>query len=320
MTILEIDNSARSTFTSCPRKYYYNNIRGIESKIGKPSLRYGTAFHAAMDAYYDYIRLHGWTKDGIAVQNAILAAKKSFEEETLRYDSFWDDFRTLENLLLSLLQYFNFFSGDEGFLEVIEPEKAFKIEIKDAKTDLHFFFKGKIDLLLKLNGGVWGGEFKTSAYPIITQTKNIQWSPQILGYTYAMMELYPNALPEGYLTTLHQISASKVKSGDYGKVKIDFSRPAQVFSFQDIVEWRKSLIFTVRNLKRCQDENYYPLQRDSCNQYGRCTYWQLCEQNVPQGEEFIEAFKIVDKKWDVLDTVKTENIVEIKERGNYAKL
>ena len=319
MEILEIDNSIRSTFSSCPRKYYYNYLLNLESKIGKPALRYGTAFHAGMEAYYEYIRLHGWARNGKAVEAALINAKRSFEEETLKYESFWEDFRTLENLLFSLIKYFDFFKGDEGFLEVIEPEKAFKIEITDSKTGEHFFFKGKIDLKVKLNGRVWGNEFKTSAYPIVTQTKNIQWSNQILGYTYALMEMAQGEQPDGYLTTLHQISASKLKSGEYGKLKVEFSRSPQIFSFQDIIEWRKSLIFTVKALKLAQEENYYPLQRDNCNQFGQCTYWRLCEQNVPQGEENTEYFQVKEKAWNVLDTVEPENIVILKERGTYEK-
>lgn len=318
--ILEIDNSIRGTFSSCPRKYYYDYVANLESKIGKPALRYGTAFHAAMEAYYEYIRINNWTRDGIAIEAALTAAKRSFEEETLKYESFWEDFRTLNNLLLSLKKYFDFFKGDEGFLEVIEPEKAFKIEITaaDVENPLIFFFKGKIDLKIKLNGRIWGNEFKTSAHPIAVQTTNIQWSNQILGYTYALMEIAYGEQPEGYLTTLHQISASKLKSGEYGKLRTEFGRSPQVFSFQDIIEWRKSLIFTVKALKMAQEENYYPLQRDNCHQFGQCTYWRLCEQNVSQGEENTEYFQEKEKAWNVLDTVAPENIVVLKERGNYS--
>lgn len=315
--ILEIDNSKRSELVSCPRKYYYNHIRSLEGTIGKPSLRYGTSFHAGMEAYYEYIRLNGWTRDGKAVEASLVHAKKVFEEETLRYPSFWEDFRTLPNLMTALIKYFIFFAGDEGFLEVVSPEKAFKIEITDKKTGITFYFTGKIDLKVKLNGRVWGNEFKTSSYPIVTQTKNIQWSPQILGYTYALMEMDKGEVPDGFLTTLHQISASKVKSGEYGKLKVDFSRPAQVFSFQDIIEWRRMLIHNVRTLKMLQETGYYPLQRDSCHQYEQCTYWRLCEQNAPQGEENTEYFQVKETPWNVINTVKPENVVILKEEGNY---
>jgi len=310
---MELDNSKRSTFVTCPRKYYYSYIKNFQGVIGSAALRYGTAFHAGMEAYYEYIRLHGWTRDGKAIEAALLNAKKSFEEETALFSSFWEDFRTLPNLLAALVQYFNFFAGDEGFLQVVSPERAFKIEITDEKTGITFFFTGKIDLEVKLNGRIWGMEFKTSGYPIVTQTKNIQWSPQILGYSYALGQLNKGEIPDGYLTMLHQISARKVKSGDYGKLKIDFSRPPQIFSLEDLQDWREMFVFNAFSIMEATAKGQFVKQRDNCKRYGQCGFWRLCEQGVPLGEENTDGFQVRKIPWDVLKTVKKENIIEAKE-------
>ncbi len=314
--MLQLDNSKRSTFVSCPKKYYYEYIANLQSIYGSSALRYGTCFHAGLEGYYEYIRVKGWIRDGEAVKAAILNAKKAWDEETALFNSFYEDYRNFHNLVLALTSYFNHFSGDAGFLEVISPEKAFKIKITD-KTGFAFYFTGKIDLKIKLNGLIWGNEFKTSGYNLKIQADRIQKSPQIIGYSYALKETSDALeLPEGYLTTLHQITSRKKKDGEYGKLTIDFIRPPQIFSPEDIYYWRESILFTAKSLESCIKNKCFPKYYDSCYQYGRCKFMNLCEQNVPPGEEMTEGYQ-ERIPWDVLKTVKEGAIIEIEERGSY---
>jgi hypothetical protein len=318
MTYLELDNSKRSTFIACPKKFYYDYIASLQKVTGNSALRYGTCFHAGMEAYYEHVRVNGWTRDGEALKASIMHAQKIWEEETALFTSFYEDYRNLHNLILALTSYFNHFAADEGFLEVVSPEKAFKILITDKKDDFSFYFTGKIDLKIRLNGSIWGNEFKTSGYTIKQQTERIQRSPQIIGYTYAIKETSDDLeLPEGFLTTLHQITSRKKKDGEYGKLTIDFSRSPQVFSHEDVCHWRESILFTAKSLTECIEKDHFPKYYDSCYQYGRCTFMNLCEQNVSPGEEILEGYQ---KRipWDVLKTVKEGAIIETKEKGNYS--
>jgi len=313
---LSLDNSKRSTFIACPKKYYYEYVANLQKETGSTALRYGTCFHAGLEAYYEHVRVNGWTKDGEALKAAILHAKEVWEEETALFSSFYEDYRTLPNLVLALTTYFNHFSADEGFLEVISPEKAFKILITDT-DNFSFYFTGKIDLKIRLNGAVWGNEFKTSGLSLKQQTARIQKSPQIIGYSYAIRETSSaQEAPEGFLTTLHQITSRRKKDGEYGKLTIDFTRPPQAFSHQDICHWRKSILHTAKSLSSAIKDNFFPKYFDSCYQYGRCKFMDLCEQNTSPGEEITYGYQ-ERIPWDVLKTVKEGAIIEVEEKGDY---
>ena len=317
MELLEIDNSKRKTYDSCPRKYYYEYIRNLQRTTGSSAMRYGTVFHAAMEHGYEYIRLHGWDNSSKMLEAAILGAKKAWDEETALYPYFYDDYRNLLNCTIAVKQYFETFASDEGFLEVVSPEKAFKIKVTCNLTGFTFYFTGKIDLQIKLNGRIWGNEFKTSGYSIKQQTERIQRAPQIIGYSYGLKENSPEGeLPDGFLTTLHYLMSKKKKNGEYGKLSIDFGRPPQVFSMWDIRQWRKALIATVKRIEQDRETQQYNLNYDNCYQYGRCTFLNLCEQQVPMGEESLEGYQ-ERIPWNVLKTVDKENVVVTEESGDY---
>ena len=57
--MLELDNSKRSQFVTCPRKYYYSYIRNLRPSQGSTALRYGIVYHAGKDAFYNYIKEKG---------------------------------------------------------------------------------------------------------------------------------------------------------------------------------------------------------------------------------------------------------------------
>ena len=60
-----LDNSARSTFRTCQRKYFYQNIKGLQPDFGSTALRFGSAYHAMQEGY------HAWVKENelLKVQN-----------------------------------------------------------------------------------------------------------------------------------------------------------------------------------------------------------------------------------------------------------
>lgn len=305
--LIDLDNSKRGQYTACPRKYYYQYVRNLRSTYGSTALRYGIVYHAGMDAFYDHIKEHGWVHDGKAMEAAMEAAKKTWDEES-EGKTFYEDYRTLENYIQCFIAYVAHFNHDEGMLKVVQTERPFKLAMELSTEEEVLFpyikenklnFTGKIDAEILFNDCLWQLEHKTTGQALIMQKKRIHRSPQLIGYAYAGLRLNPDNTPFGSLVVFHHLSARKSKvTGEYGKLKIEFERIPQVYTDGDLISWRLSFLNTAEGIFKSMLEDFWPVQLDNCFQYGRCTYSTLCEQNCKLGEEVLEGFYVAEP-WEV---------------------
>src|SRR5208337_188357 len=321
--ILRIDNTKRSDAVTCLRKYYWKYERHIKTRVGSTALRYGIVWHSAMDAFYTHIAQHGWSRDGKALEAAVTAAQREWEIES-RPQTFYDDYRTLNNLLQALLQYISHFAYDEGLLRIINSEVVFEIpmfiesnnesliicEFPLDKVDDSlpvFYFTGIIDLEVEMSGATWFNDHKTTSKGISWLANTLRKSPQFMGYTYAGSQLseFKDNPPQGFLITVHQLLARKNKQGQYGNASIDFDRIPEIYTPQDIAEWRLSLFETVSRIQKCKEVGIWPETPDNCWQFGQCPYSMLCENkqylnpDTPLPDAYFEG-----EPWDVAKITK----------------
>jgi hypothetical protein len=290
---MNLDNTKRKTYSSCPRRYYWEHIKNLRPMYGSTALRFGLVWHNTLEKYYETIKEQGWEARTEAMTAGALAAKLSWETES-KDKMFYDDYRTLENCLSSFISYINNYKDDEDFVEIVEVEKTFNIELGE---DIQFV--GKVDGKVLLNGSQWLLEHKTSGMPIDKQMKTLQRSPQLLGYAFAGTRTDE---VEGILVSMLHLSASKSKTtNSYGKPRIEFRRSPQIFTDGDLNSWLDSFLWTARQVKKSVEDNYFPMQLDSCYTYGQCPFYQLCEQNTPVETTNTQNF-ITVKHWNVLES------------------
>lgn len=303
---LKIDNTKRSCASTCLRKYFYEHMLHVRPLIGSTALRYGIVWHEAMDAFYTHIKDFGWTRDGRAVQAAVMVAQRAWVEYT-KESTFYDDYRTLSNLLRSLLQYISHFAHDEGILQVLHSERTFRIPIIPTEEehemfpDLEpFFFTGIIDLEVELNSRPWIFDHKTTAQELTRQSARLQRAAQFIGYSYAAsITAEDRELPDGFLVVFHQLLARKSKkTQEYGEPKIDFQRSAQLFTEEDVADWRVSIMEQAERIQRSIRLNRWPMEFDSCYNFGQCPYTQLCDSHRPLDNLILDGYRISDP-WDV---------------------
>ena len=306
LAMFKLDNSRRSCFVKCPYRYDLTYNRGISPVKGSTALRYGSTFHAAMEGLYTHVKENGWTRDGKSLEAAVTFAKEVWDEESDKH-SFYEDYKTFDNLVKSVVLYLNFFADDEGLLKVLHNERAFAI-----RMDSDLYFTGKLDMEMEISGMRWINEFKTTGrdIPFISNQQHRDF--QFVGYNYALKIIYDNVAPEGIMITYHQLTAYKSrKTGEYGEAKINFDRIPMFFSEQDFLDWERSFRFTAAQINICQKVNTWPKNFDSCYIYGACPYLFLCEQKRPPGEENLAGEYVVKTPWNVLDTVPDDKIIVI---------
>jgi hypothetical protein len=316
--LLKVDHSSSNSYYSCPRKYKLAHIDGWTSVYGSTALRAGSTFHTGLEGFYSHIQKNGWTRDGKAIAQMIEYAAKEYEEES-KDRQFYDDYRTLENVITVLTQYVDHFHSDHGFLEVLHTERAFKLLMQPSQEDLKnwpnlkpFYFTGKIDMECKINGLNWTNEFKTTGWRLDQVVNELNRSPQIMGYAYAKDRIYDEA-PEGCFATIAFFTSRKSpKTGEYGKLTVDFRRVPQIFNSYDLSEWRKHFISLVAGIQNSIETNHFPPRFQSCYNYGRCEFLNICEQSCPIAKASFYGYK-QEEPWDVTKEVSPEDVMEAEE-------
>ncbi len=287
--ILELDNTWRSTFHLCKRKYYLNKELGLIPSRGSVALRYGSTWHAFIEGYYSHIKENGWSRDGEAIKQAAEYGAAVWQHETEAYGQNFDetDYRTLQNVTISFLEYCTEFQHDYNMLKVIETEQMFNHPIELVKSEKQYFpnlasidlhFTGRLDVQIELSSMPWILEAKSTGQPIGTQASRLHRSPQILGYCYAGRHAldFP---AEGCMVDLHQLSARRKQDGEWGKMTRKFQRFPHIFTDEDLAAWRLSFLATCSELVEYQKKDLWPMQFDSCYQFGRCQFSNICERN-----------------------------------------
>ena len=303
---MELDNSKRSTFVACPRKYLLSYILDLDTKKGKTALRYGSAWHGMMEGYYSDIKENGWGPSNIDKANDY--GIQAWKDATNEAEYFDDDYRSYENCLTCFAEYIGHFASDRHDLEVIDTETMFKIRMKLSDDEFvryprvakyGLFFTGKLDLHVFLSGQEWITEFKTTGQSIGVQISRLERTPQLIGYNWAANQIGHQIA--GNLVSLHQISSRKsTVTEKWGKLTIKFHRQPHIYTTGDLLSWRDSFLYTAEKIYEAEEMSYYPMMYDSCYQFGPCKFTQLCNQNRPVPE--LDTSNYMNRHWNVLKT------------------
>jgi hypothetical protein len=275
-----------------------------------------------MDKYYNHIKLHGWTKDGGALQAAFTAMKDEWELISAK-ENYYSDYRTLENCFTSFLQYVQHFNQDELMLKVINTEEPFKILMKPNSDEEYamfkdlkeFHFTGKIDMEIELNGQLWINEHKTTGQPLDTQVNRLNRSAQVMGYHYAKSRMRKDGvIPAGVLMTVHHLSCrkstAKGNEGNYGTPKIDFRRVPQIFSENDIEQWRIAFLAVALDIQKEIERNVWPMCHDACFNYGACPFLSICEQSSSVDNVYLDEQRYyVAEPWEVAKSITADGVI-----------
>jgi len=304
--MLELDNTNRETFCTCPRKYQYSRIMQLKSMRGSSALRFGTVWHAIMEGYYNTIVAEGW--DHIKAMSVGLEMGKEAWNQATQQLEFWEDYRTFDNAAKLLLEYIDHYKDDKDNVKIIDTEKVFRLKMipdaSDEEKSLFFnlpvdiYLTGQLDLRFELNHSPWNMEHKTTSRYLSEQAKSLNRSAQFLGYTYASKELL-DFKTQGCLVSFVHLSSRKNKEGEYGKLTTDFARIPQIYTERDLMSWRLHFFSVCEQILSCMKREYFPMNFDSCYRFGTCAYAGLCEQNCNDLKELnLEGYEI--RPWDVL--------------------
>ena len=153
-----LTHSAISMFRQCPRRYEHRHVDKLVPSHWQdsPALRFGTAFHNWLEAWYKKEPApptpHLSEADAACLQGAALAYVERYPEE-----------------------YFKVVAVEYQFeQDVLNPDTG-------AKSPL-FRLKGKVDMVIELEGELWIMEHKTSTATGVNDLDRVGIDAQVLTY------------------------------------------------------------------------------------------------------------------------------------------
>jgi hypothetical protein len=294
---LLIDNTWKGSFDTCPAMYFMKRGMGYSSIYSSTALRYGLAWHKAMEGYYSSVRDVGWNEEE-NLRQAINYAKECWDKENER-GTYIEDYRTLENLSSALLQYVTTFAEDLNMLSIVESERKFKIFMFEY-NGISVYFTGKIDLEININDVFWNLDFKTTGWHVPQLIAELERSWQFIGYQFASSVEYSNT-PQGTMLQIHKLLSRKLKAGGYGKLTIEHHRVPLIYGMSDIKRWLDSFVYTGRRIIHAVEKDQWIHNYSSCTtKFGRCGLWNLCQQENKLREKELGSDFIVRKPFNVL--------------------
>ena len=276
-----INNTYRSNFHACERKYMLSRICRLAPKYGSNALRYGSTWHGFMEGYYKHIQVNGWTRRDIAVEEGVKEGKKVWDTESAS-QVFNEDYRTFENCCFAFTQYLSTFPQDNCSIKVLHTERHVEVTIGHIIIDgekYEVVFYGKLDLGIEYGGVKWLVDHKTTGASIDYMADRLKRSAQLMGYSWAGKSF--DFIVEGMMVFFHQLTSRRSKvTGDYGKLTCDFRRIPHIFNEYDLIEWENTIMHTAKRMGYAIKHNEFPQQYDACYQFGKCQFSDICEQEI----------------------------------------
>lgn len=296
---VRISHSAITTLNACPRKILFKDKMRLFPNYGSIAMRYGSAFHVGMEAYY---------KNDKSLIHALEAAADYWKKPTPQL--FQEDYRNLESLLTAITEYDARFRGDCEEVSITPENKVVTtISLTDEEKKLYgdfaVDFVTVVDLILEIDKMQWVIDFKTTSVELSFMASRLRKMVQLMGYQFVTQANYGSV--NGCMVYYHQLKASKSrKTGLYGDVTIDFLKCPMIFSDKDYEDWRRYVIWNAFKLDKVEAAGYPP-DFNHCYDFNKaCEYMPLCSYPKWDLDKFLEmdGFYIIPDERKIIEVVE----------------
>lgn len=293
---LAIDSTSLGEFKTCPRKYYYSIILGLQPKETSIHLAFGILMHGTVERYQHAKAAGEGHEDALAL--AIHWALKETWDKVLKRPSLsGDTYKNRLTLIRTCVWYLDQYGENDALETVVlangkpavELSFSFDSGYRSRLTGEPVLFCGHLDRLVHFNGEAYISDLKTS-------------KSELGSYFWAQ---FNPSNQFGMYTLAGQVVWAQPVKGlivDGAQVLVNSSRFARHLIQMDsarIQEWHRDAIWNVRLMEACASERYWPMNDKSCSMYGGCPFQPICARNPGSREIWLKQ-DYKRRVWDPL--------------------
>lgn len=313
-----VDNTILSTWRSCKEKARLSFVEHWQPAVTSSSLVFGSAFHAALDAFYIADSSLPREERVALAQEAFVATARENGLLPINIDNPEGEKRSIERGLALVEAYFDKWQGES--YEVLRDaegrplvEQAFEMYLMEW-MGRPVFYVGKIDKIVRnrVDGAIYNFETKTTTTGLSEYLKHVRPNHQITGYHLAAKMLFGTEVVGTiwdctFVSTRQpSVKASATKWEKLGiDMDRDFGRTETRRSVTDLEEFYQDLLDDTKDYLTWQanGRSRWPRNTSACNFYGGCAYKRVCESN---GNEMILKNYYEKRVWDPRDKGTTK--------------
>lgn len=288
-----VDSTSVGMMKTCWRKYYYGIVLGYRSRQTGVDLTFGLHYHAILEKY-DHLKAGG-ADHTEATRGALrVALELTWDFEKGRPWDSGDNNKNRFTLVRSILWYLDQFEIDPVTTLILDNGKpavelSFRLEL-DYRADLssNFILCGHLDRVGTFSDDVWVLDRKSTRHTL-DDNYFAQFTPhnQFSTYVFGGGVVY-NMPFKGIICDAAQIGVEFTR----------FQRAPIMRTASQIEEWYKDLGLILEGAKRCADDNYWPMNEQSCF---RCEFRQICSLPPSTREQWLKS-SYTQRVWDPLVT------------------
>jgi hypothetical protein len=290
------DSTSIGVFKTCPRKYWYEIIKGYQAKIMPPALAFGIAIHLMFQTWHQLLAA-GMGKE-TALLNCVRLAGLMGEKLPMA-----DTSRRKEQLIRATVWYLDQFWDDQAETVMLSNGKAaveysFTLPLFEWKdTDgnpMEVYLCGHIDRFVKMGDRVLAADYKTSKYPLDQKFFN---------------NFKPNTQFPIYVVASHLIAAETQELPSTDGILLDgiqvgvnynrYNRHIIPFSPEEINEYIEGLQYWISKGMEACETGIFPMNEESCGKYGGCHFREICNKQPARREAYLKG-TYIQRTWDPL--------------------
>lgn len=296
-----IDNTMRSAFNSCERKFWLSFIRNWAQPHISHHLLAGQAFALAMEttrkAYY---------AEGVDPEEAIFRGFVALVESYAEWDDeYWKN-KSCFNMCRAFVDYWREYPMDRDEVmpavfadgkPAIEFNFGIPLPINHPETGMPIIYCGRFDMLGVRTGHNYVVDEKTTGSLGESWSKRYQLSSQFTGYAWGASE-------HGFPVTGALIRGIGILVKEIKHIQLPLPRPDHM-----IREWYEAMLGDVRRMIRSWaqtdeamlnqwlPEIWRPDLADACGEWGGCQFASVCEIDPGRREQMLEI-NFMQRVWD----------------------
>lgn len=276
-----IDSSAMKEFQRCPRAYFFRTVLGFVAPDEKIYFAWGKAIHK----FYEMAEIHLKQTNNIqlslalAIQNAVTewGSTKDALPDSKKYKHMTK--QNLSTVLLFIAEKWRI-EKESGNLHVTQTEAPFVVQLSNG-----VWISGRIDQVINWSGRYWIRDFKSTTKKWSYYKYEIAPADQFARYTAAFRLL--SGLPISGAVVDVICSSPETKT--------TLERETVTYTTAELDDWEKSQLHWDAALKKCREEDHYPMCERSCN---RCDYREICTTRGESSQLYVLKSKFKLDVWD----------------------
>ena len=292
---LAIDSTSLGEFKTCPRKYYYSILRGLQPRGGSVHLTFGIWMHSARELY-EKAKLTGAPHDEALDKVLDWALRETWNEALGRPWVSGHETKTRQSLIQSIVWYLDALGRDDTFETLVlangKPaiELSFQFDLGlRTQAGEQISLCGHIDRIARMNDTPYILDIKTSTY-----APDARWAKQFTPGN--QFSIYTLAGRTAFGVQVRDLIVDGVQVG------VGFTRFGRHLIPRDdetLAEFLDDTATHVAHMEEAALAQHWPMNDTSCTKYGGCPFQPICERK-PSGREKWIGPEYEQRVWDPL--------------------